>query len=433
MEDFFKKHGIEKEAGISIVLNTFMYIDRCPEIPEGSRLTFAAAVSELFCEETISELNTSQRGALHIIKEYLDKPCNSDIAHLEIVSFSNHMGSDFTGAYAAAFQTPDRSEVYIVFRGTGEGRWYDNGDALAREYSRYQKTAEKYFNCITEKMNIDSKTNLVVTGHSKGGNLAQYVTLVSPYKKYIKRCISFDGEGFSPEFLRSVGVSADIARINSINPSYVQLYIPVGVKQQISKMYSVCGDNDFVNVLGIKIIPDSRTVYIATDCAVTDVVSSHSISPAYDTGFTYGKISSSKNRYFFNWDTNRFNTQTGKTRALSDIFRNVSSYIMTEPQSVREKDCHAVMDAIESIMSHRDKGLTGENARPDEYMELIKALPKVFFIAETTILESLIPKKQKNIVKKQIQIVREVMAAAGLAVTNVTIPNITNVNATSDN
>lgn len=410
MEDFFKKYNIEKEARISIVLNTFMYIDRCPEITDDRPVTLADAVSGLLCEKIVSKLNVSQRGALQVIREYLEKPENSDIAHLEILSYSNNMCNSYKGAYAAAFQTPDKKDVYIVYRGTGDGRWYDNGDALAHEYSRYQKTAEKYFNYVIKKLKPDDKTNIIVTGHSKGGNLAQYVTLVSSYKKYIKKCISFDGQGFSPEFLRSIGVDTDIARVSSINPAYVQLYIPVGIKQQISKMYSICGDNDYVNVLGIKIIPDSRTVYIATDCAVTDVVSSHSISPSYDTRHASGKISINKNKYFFNWDTNRFNKQTCKTRALSDILKNVSSYIMNESQQVREKDCHAVMDALEAIMSRRDKGLTGEDATLDEYMELIKSLPKIFFIAEATIVESMIPKKYKNIVKKQIKSVNEAMS-----------------------
>ncbi len=404
MEDFFRKYSIEKEARISIVLNTFMYTDRCPEIKNGRTLTVGKAVAEMFCGETRSKLNPSQKGALHILKQYLDRPENSDISGLIVEGFSNHMGSEYTGAYAATFRTANMSEVYVVFRGTGEGRWYDNGDALARECSQYQKTAEKYFNHMIEALNPGADTVLTVTGHSKGGNLSQYVTLVSPYRNRVTHCISFDGEGFSPEFLRSLGVSVDIARISSINPSWVPYYIPIGIRQQIYKMYSVCGDNDYVNVLGIKIIPDSRTVYIETDCAVTDVVASHAISPSYTEGIEGGMTAVSRNRYFFNWDKSRFNRQTEKTRALSDIFRNVSSYIMNETQEVREKDCHAMMDVLEAVMSRRDTGLMGENAFSDEYMELMKAVPKVFMIAEVTLLDSMIPKKQKNLVKNQIKL-----------------------------
>lgn len=404
MDDFFRKYGIEKEAGISMVLNTFMYTDRYPEITPDRELTVGQAVSEMSAEERTEQLNPHQKGALCILKEYFEKPENSHIADLTVISFSDQLGDEYTGAYAAAFRNADMSELYIVFRGTGEGRWYDNGDALASESSRYQRNAEKYFNHIMETVNFGKETVLTVTGHSKGGNLSQYVTLVSPYRNRITHCISFDGEGFSPEFLRTLGVTADIARISSINPAYVPYYIPLGIRQQIYRMYSICGDNDFVNVLGIKIIPDSRTVYIATDCAVTDVVASHSVSPAYDEGYTYGMINRNRNRYFFNWDTSCFNRQTGKTRALADIFRNVSSYIMNETQEIRRKDCHAVMDALEAVMSRSDTGLMGENAENEEYLELLKAIPKIFMIAEVTLLDSMIPQKQKNLVKNQIRL-----------------------------
>lgn len=404
MTDFFKSKNIEKESRISIVLNTFMYVDRCPEIPVNQVKNFGQAVSELCSEECLSELNLSQKGALLILKEYLERPENEDIASMKIVNYSEHMGNDYTGAYAASFVNNDRTEVYVVFRGTGVGRWYDNGDALARVCSPYQKTAEKYFNHTFARINPAENAELIVTGHSKGGNLAQYVTLVSPHRERITKCISFDGEGFSPEFLYSLGVTTDIARLNSINQAYVPYSIPEEARKQIYKMYSVCGDNDFVNVLGIKIIPADATVYIATDCAVTDVVASHAISPDYDDAFVNGRIKFTRNKYFFNWDTNSFNSQTDERRALAEIFRNVSSYIMNEAQEIREKDCHAVMDALEAVMSKRNTGLSGENAAAEEYMELIKALPSIFLIAETTAIESLIPKKQKNIIKKQISL-----------------------------
>ena len=43
--------------------------------------------------------------------------------------------------------------------------------------------------------------NITVTGHFKGGNKAQYVTIVTDR---IGRCVSFDGQGFSKEFLEFI-------------------------------------------------------------------------------------------------------------------------------------------------------------------------------------------------------------------------------------
>ena len=40
--------------------------------------------------------------------------------------------------------------------------------------------------------------SITVAGHSKGGNKAQYVTVLSDK---VDRCISMDGQGFSQEFI----------------------------------------------------------------------------------------------------------------------------------------------------------------------------------------------------------------------------------------
>ena len=90
----------------------------------------------------------------------------------------------------------------MVFRGTGSGRWYDNGQGLYEDASKYQKVALRYFEDTLRALDIDnigSSVRLVVTGHSKGGNLSQFVTFNSKYRDYVNCCISFDGQGFSPE------------------------------------------------------------------------------------------------------------------------------------------------------------------------------------------------------------------------------------------
>ena len=44
----------------------------------------------------------------------------------------------------------------------------------------------------------DAANHLTVSGHSKGGNRAQYVKILTDQ---VDRCVSFDGQGFSSEFL----------------------------------------------------------------------------------------------------------------------------------------------------------------------------------------------------------------------------------------
>ena len=94
---------------------------------------------------------------------------------------------------AICFTDPNDSDSALVaFKGsTGQKEWQDNGSGLGLSDTQKQKEALAYI----ENLSYDSIT---VTGHSKGGNKAQYVTVLSDK---VDRCISMDGQGFSQEFL----------------------------------------------------------------------------------------------------------------------------------------------------------------------------------------------------------------------------------------
>ena len=94
---------------------------------------------------------------------------------------------------AMCFNDPDDPEhAVVVFKGTsGQDEWVDNAIGLGTSDTERQKDALEYI----ENLPYD---NITVAGHSKGGNKAQYVTILSDK---IDRCISMDGQGFSQEFL----------------------------------------------------------------------------------------------------------------------------------------------------------------------------------------------------------------------------------------
>lgn len=297
MDNFFEEHEINAEARISFILNVFMYIDDCIKIDDyvthNYRFptlkevvdTLQNKEATVFTQEEYDQdftwgdkpRNDGNIAALKVLKDYLSRPENSDIANLEVVSFSDQICDEnnekiYKGAYAATFRSMDNSETYVVFRGTGAGRWQDNGTALAKVSSPYQDVAQKYFDKMMESGDIPDGTKLVVTGHSKGGNLAQYVTLTGNKKESIDKCISFDGEGFSPEFIEELGISgSSAAKANHNDPAAVAGMLPDEIKAQTNKMYSICGDNDYVNVLGIKVIPSDHTTYIHKVNSLVDI------------------------------------------------------------------------------------------------------------------------------------------------------------------
>ena len=90
---------------------------------------------------------------------------------------------------AICFTDPnDPDSAVVAFKGTtGQKEWWDNGSGFGLSDTEKQKEALEYI----ENLPYNSIT---VTGHSKGGNKAQYVTVLSDK---VDRCISMDGQGFS--------------------------------------------------------------------------------------------------------------------------------------------------------------------------------------------------------------------------------------------
>lgn len=88
-------------------------------------------------------------------------------------------------------------ETVIVFRGThGAYTWNDNGEGGYLPDTASQQKALDYVNLLGANLTTSGK--ITVTGHSEGGNLAQYVTICAA-NLVVDRCVSFDGQGFSNE------------------------------------------------------------------------------------------------------------------------------------------------------------------------------------------------------------------------------------------
>lgn len=99
-----------------------------------------------------------------------------------------------TGARMAGFvdTSGEPKQVYVVYAGTGANEWRDDSVAATMADSPQQEQALEWFNDIPEEY-----SDIVVSGHSKGGNKAMYVAVTSDR---VKECYAFDGEGFSQEF-----------------------------------------------------------------------------------------------------------------------------------------------------------------------------------------------------------------------------------------
>ena len=101
-----------------------------------------------------------------------------------------------------------------------------------------------FFNKVIAVNSLSMHTKITVSGHSKGGNKAQFITIHSPL---VDRCFSFNGQGFSPE------------AINSLKKEYGFQF-----DKQKKKIISISSENDYVNVLGTNISEKDKRFYIRT-------------------------------------------------------------------------------------------------------------------------------------------------------------------------
>ena len=140
----------------------------------------------------------------------------------------NRPEDDPEAVYATCYLADD-GKAYVAFRGTSSGfEWYDDVDGLHGSDTVCQEAA---LACL-ESLPFD---DITVIGHSKGGNKAQYLAIVS---EKVTRCISMDGQGFSREFLEKyaekIQAKAGSVRNYSLSRDYVHILMyPIPGAEQI--------------------------------------------------------------------------------------------------------------------------------------------------------------------------------------------------------
>ncbi|ALC88870.1 hypothetical protein AM500_02945 [Bacillus sp. FJAT-18017] len=152
------------------------------------------------------------------------------------------------GLNATTFIDQD-GNVTFVYRGTGGGEWLDNGTGLGGTVvaTEQQREAQEYFDRVIEENGWDESTPIIdITGHSKGGNKIQFVTMTSEYSHLIRNGYSFDGQGMSPEAIAWMRSTLGEEEFNA----------------RRNKLYSIAADNDYVNILGTRIVPEDQIIFM---------------------------------------------------------------------------------------------------------------------------------------------------------------------------
>lgn len=168
------------------------------------------------------------------------KMVNSDPEILNLRITKPYYDSD-TESKMACF-VDGNGQAYAVFKGTGTNEWRDNAMAGCMADSPQQIEAKNWFDSLPYN-------NIVVSGHSKGGNKAMYVAITSDKAG---KCYAFDGEGFSREFLEKY---AD------------------RIEARKGDIYLIANSKDYVNVLFFCVA--GHVIYIDNSTGVGSIKEYH--------------------------------------------------------------------------------------------------------------------------------------------------------------
>ena len=161
------------------------------------------------------------------------------------------------GGISAVFLNEKEKEAVIAFRGTASNEWVDDFVGANQVDSLQQINALEWYKSVYEKLRLENYT-VTVIGHSKGGNKAKYVTILNDTPT---RCVSFDGQGFSDEFIEHY--KKKILR-----------------RQGIIENHNI--DFDYVNILMNDV--GKKTYYIGYDYGKYGFAESHSPNTFFDFG-----------------------------------------------------------------------------------------------------------------------------------------------------
>lgn len=230
---------LREQAEQEAILDLYTYLDVQSDDYKGKNL--AHIINDLKGTDVANTLTykTIQQ-AIHT---------NPSIGQMQVVSQSSIDGGiDMKELNAVTFQNPSTGDIIVSYRGTGDGKWVDNGVGLSSEQSLMQKRAKEYYDYVVENyvlVNGAKKGILDISGHSKGGNEAMVVTIESKYGYLIDHCYNFDGQGVS----------------NQAFEKYENL---PNYDEQREKIILLCGENDYVHDLGNTLVKDENIYFIQT-------------------------------------------------------------------------------------------------------------------------------------------------------------------------
>ena len=157
-------------------------------------------------------------------------------ADLSLSYYANEISPEFERQFAAmVLSLPSLEHTQVIFRGTDDSLigWQEDFRMTYMREIPAQRMASRYLADFLK----DFDGQVVVSGHSKGGNLAVYASshLLSSHQEKISAVYMFDAPGLHSSVLASFGYGNIQSKILAIRPkeSIVGVMLTTGVEAKI--------------------------------------------------------------------------------------------------------------------------------------------------------------------------------------------------------
>lgn len=208
-----------------LLLENLMYLTNSDPLKSVTEMESGKSVADLVNVDVASLENDRDYGSFMTGKDWknLIGAVKNDetLMNMQITAVHEDYAEGGGGGVSAVFANRETGEAVVAFRGTANMEWKDDFVGGAATNTADSVSTRQQMNALEwyQSLDLDEYGTITVTGHSKGGNKAKYITVMDGS---VDRCISFDGQGFSDEFMEKYNdlIAARQSRISNYNAEY---------------------------------------------------------------------------------------------------------------------------------------------------------------------------------------------------------------------
>jgi hypothetical protein len=304
-------------------LTTYLIADYGVDFPKGTSL-----------QAIVQELKRDPNANQYYV-DTIQKAIDSDPSMGGVAILKTSMAHDYASPMAAVCFR-DGDNVYVQYRGTPDGGWVQNpisygadineANAADGVSSQIQADGLDFFNeCAHEFAGYGHAGKLIVGGHSQGGNVSEYVTMMSEYAALIDLCVSLDGPSHSQELYDYI--------IENFGEEYFA--------EMSQKIIAINGNNDYVNMQG-QVDFAAQEYYIDSDDAWADENGHGGLWGWHDL------------LYLLDRDTGELLPHDAEQGPVGRMMADIVAQINGLPQEQQEDCAIAIMGVLEFMLGSKD-------------------------------------------------------------------------------